>query len=159
MNEQLQQALAAIITKALESAEAAQEFVLAEMPDVIRQLLVWHFTKGLIVLIACLSVAVILAYISRKAYVRMGARELTEAEVKERDRLIATGYDRRSSFEDRRLSQLNGAFREITFFVAFFSGVAAIIVALSAILNSLYLLQIWLAPKVYLIEYAADLVR
>ena len=41
MNEQLQQALVAILNKTVASVEAGANFLAAEIPDVIQQLLMW----------------------------------------------------------------------------------------------------------------------
>ena len=124
MNEQLQNALAEIITSALENAEAAKGFVLAELPDVVQQVLAWHFAVSLIwfVLGAVTLAFLAWAWISpRGAYRRCVGDEFGEI-------FVVAGT------------------------------LAGLMVGLLGVLNITWL-QIWLAPKVYLIEYAASLVK
>jgi len=52
MNEQLQSALADILGKTLNGIDAASSFVVAELPDVIQQLLFWYAVKSFIFTVA-----------------------------------------------------------------------------------------------------------
>ncbi|AGH31896.1 hypothetical protein VPIG_00038 [Vibrio phage PWH3a-P1] len=49
MNEQLQQALAQIIEKAMTGLDQTVDFLSAEVPDVIYQLLLWYGVKSAII--------------------------------------------------------------------------------------------------------------
>lgn len=122
MNETLQNALAEIILAALENAEAAKEFVLAEMPDVVQQLLVWKAAQSLLML------ALTLLFFSAPLFARKIA--------------IANDGD---SF-DQMMAMVLG-------------GIGGMIIGSLPARYALDWLQIWLAPKIYLIEYAADLVK
>ena len=48
MNEQLQTALAALIEKSIKAMEAGADFMAAEIPEVVQQLLLWHMTLSAI---------------------------------------------------------------------------------------------------------------
>jgi len=46
MNEQLQQAVAELIEKSLSMLQTGADFMAAEIPDVVHQLLMWHMVKA-----------------------------------------------------------------------------------------------------------------
>ena len=48
MNEQLQGAVVQILERAISGIDSSVEFMQAELPDVIEQLLLWYGVKGLI---------------------------------------------------------------------------------------------------------------
>ena len=126
MNEELQKAL----TEILHGVLTAKGFMLAELPEVIQQLLLWKFwyhsarMAGFIVIIGLIIVLIVKV----EKYV-----------------LNAEDIDRM----DKR------------FFGWFLVPMLSIIpiVLISGIFFNLTWLQIWLAPKVYLIEYAASLTK
>ena len=143
MNETLQNALAEIITAALENAGAAKEFVLAEMPDVVQQLLIWKMTISLIWFVfglACLALIPLL--------LKHCLWLITERTTKDAD------WARSKNFT---------YFNEPSAAFVGNSILSVIGLALALLIGQLTInfewLQIWLAPKVYLIEYAADLVK
>ena len=129
MNDQLQQALASILSSTLDNLSAGKTFLLAQLPDVIRQLLVWHAVKSGIAFIALVTATVLLSLIAK------------------------------------RLWQQGGAARGGRTDMGFPSALGAVIISLiasatlCAALNATTWLQILVAPKLYLIEYAASLVR
>ena len=128
MNEKLQIALADIITKSVQTVEAAGQFILNEAPDVVQQLLVWKFVCSVI----SFSCFVILPLILVSVFL-----------------LIAS----RTKDEDTRL---------FSYVATIVSGL--VIWCLSAGIscgdgNALDWVQIKLAPKIYLIEYASKLIR
>jgi len=134
MNENLQDALAGIITKAVEGIDTATSFLQSEIPDVIVQLLHWNFAVSLIwfifvpLLIVC---AAILFCIVIKRMSSMGPNN--------------------NVFE---------ADTPLPFFGCLIAG-AFFVVTFGTTIGKMNLdwLQIWIAPKVWLIEYAAQLVK
>lgn len=125
MNEQLQMALAEIITASLTTAEAAKAFVLAELPDVVRQVLVWKATMSAILCAVWAAAAAV--------FLRVGAR---------RYRNMYEAFDAR---EQRRWWP-----------PSLFSSIAIVPIVFAILSHSW--LKILLAPKLYLLEYAARLV-
>lgn len=132
MNEQLQQALTAILNKTMSGVDAGVSFLSAEIPEVIQQLLIYKMVS------ACIFMAVGVAMI-------VGAYKMTERGIK--------NYKEESE---------KGIFREdeMRFILPFFAAVilwffGVILIAA----NVETVIQIWLAPKIYLIEYAASLAK
>ena len=127
MNEQLQGALAQLIEKTLGGIDAASGFLVAEMPNVIYQLLLWYGVKSLIMTgIALLSIPVYL-WIEKKTFNM--SMETGEQEV------IVCGWG------------LAGMLARIPYFIAIYK------------CANLDWLQIWIAPKIWLLEYAANLAK
>ena len=128
MNEQLQQALAALLNKTVSGIEAGASFLQAELPDVIQQLLTWKLAQASVMAAACV-LGIIISFLLL--------------------RLVAKHTD-----NDQILSIEGG-------------GIPTAIMAISlggfsvARLSSWGsdAIQIWLAPKIYLIEYAASLAK
>ncbi len=161
MNETLQQALTSIITNALTTAESAAEFLLAEMPLVVQQLLMWKAVYSFLWFALCMGLTVALL---------IGARRLRtwiytplvvdQAESERKEYLRSKGYANRSTRQDRefaRLESLNGRIDEYggMQWVPRGLSLAPFIMGLAFCMDWL---QIWIAPKVYLLEYAASLV-
>lgn len=129
MNDQLQTALAAILGKATDAVMAGVSFLQAELPDVVRQLLLWKLVEG----ISLGAVAGIFLAVWGIVGFRVTKR-------------ISDASD---SWE-----------RGWPWFVY---GMISIIpvgaLSTAFVSNVLNALQIWLAPKIYLIEYAAKLAK
>lgn len=122
MNDDLQKALAEILNKTTQGAEAGVGFLQRELPDVVQQLLVWHGVKSAVFFVILLSLSLISAWATKRVWT--WAREEDEGD--EAATLFPAG--------------------------------AAVVLCVSAFGN-LDWLQILLAPKLYLIEYAASLVK
>lgn len=120
MNEQLQAALLSILHSTINAATVAKDFLMAEIPEVIRQLLVWHAVEAGVLALCFLVPALLL--------------------------VGAFWKNREWCFEE--LGPLN-------LFILF--GVIGL--SSGAVVNGLTVLKIWIAPKLYLIEYAARLVK
>lgn len=132
MNESLQQALAGILNKTMAGVEAGVSFLSAELPDVIQQLLVWKLAESCMLL--TLGFAFLLTAIK---LIRKGFKNLDEEQKK----------DWHSEKPSRYV---------VPFAIGGFSSTIAFILVMS---NAGSALQIWLAPKIYLIEYAASLAK
>lgn len=123
MNDELQKALAVMLQKTTQATEAGTAFLQAELPEVIRQLLMWKAVQSFIVFIVALTICIYLSRLSRKFF-----REHKEHSYDSKDML------------------------------SFFSGVGAFFSFIVAMVSTSWLM-ILIAPKVYLIEYAASLAK
>lgn len=132
MEEQLQQALASILNKTVAGVEAGAAFLSAEVPDVIQQLLYWKLAQSTVVM---LIAAVFLFFFYRKG--------------------ITVAKAEPGSFWQESYGGPTGP-------AVFFWGIGLIITFFSIIGfigSALRVVQIVVAPKIYLIEYAASLVK
>ncbi|MCP4985820.1 MAG: hypothetical protein GY928_07070 [Colwellia sp.] len=116
-NNNVENAVVEIINKAIQGIDSTTDFLLSEIPEVIQQLLMWHFAKSLVLCVLFFSLSIVVAIYLFKA--------LKES-----------------------------ANSELIFILFCF---LAIFVPVTLLNNSW--LMIWIAPKVWLIEYAANLVR
>ena len=125
----LEQSLVDILTKTIDGVEKGTEFLMAEFPDVISQLMLWHGVKNFIFFIMSIFFLLspfIFYFIVNKI------RKRCELE-----------------WDD-----------EGPYYMCLVAGLVSVItIATGFFLINLTWLQIWLAPKVWLIEYAASLVK
>lgn len=132
MNEQLQNALAEIIQKAIATGEAAAEFLVAETPDVVYQLLLWYGVKTAVLFFTGLAIWLIVACILRDM-LRNPKRWKIDP------------------------SKDGTTFCMATIYVI--CGPVLIAAGLELTSNNYDWLQILIAPKIWLLEYAAELVK
>lgn len=132
MNESLQQALAGILNKTMAGVEAGVSFLSSELPDVIQQLLVWKLAQSSVLLGLGISFWVFAAYLLRK-----GLKNMKE--------------------EGEKTWTNRQEYRYVAPYII--SAFAVSIGFVMSMVNGATALQIWLAPKIYLIEYAASLAR
>lgn len=127
----LQEALVTILEKATAATEAGVAFLSAEIPEVIRELLLWkmmqHGVLGTVGLVVCLATLLF----SRRAVFVTKPEWL---------------------FEQDGNPTLWGL-------PMFFANIGAFFCIFPAFKQLLTMLQIIVAPRVYLIEYAANLVQ
>ena len=115
-------AIAAVLNRALEGANAAGDFLKEKLPDVLQQLLLWNIWKHSLVVALYLTVMVLSVLLIRKAW-------------KENwDEAVAA-------------------------FVTFVGIFACVIFSLIMISSLFELVQLLVAPKVWLLEYAANLLK
>lgn len=131
MNNELQTAITDLITGTVNTADQAKDFILAETPEFIQQLLLWKAIYGGVLFF----VSIVAFYIIYRC-ARWGL--LFTKEISEREDAI----------EDSEIARL-------------VVGAVGVIVGCFVIAETLNLrwLQIWIAPKVYLVEYAASLIK
>ncbi len=131
MNDELQEALLAIITGTINAASAAKAFLMSELPDVIHQLLLWKaVASGLrcgLFLVLAIATGVAAWVLLKKA----------------------VNYVPKSRYDDGAHLCIPGVICAVVCPVVFFVGVC----------TNFTWLQILIAPKIYLIEYAASLVK
>lgn len=122
MNEELQKALGELLGKANDGIDAASGFLVAELPDVIQQLLTWYMVESL--LWCVFNVITMVASIKLALYFKEKAEE-----------------------DPHEMFEVPMVFSWVVTFVMFF-------VIPNYFIESL---KIWIAPKLWLIEYAAKL--
>ncbi len=116
-NNNVENAVVEIINKAIQGIDSTTDFLLSEIPEVIQQLLMWHFAKSLALCVLFFSLSIVVAI-----YLFKALKESTNSEL---------------------------------IFILFCF--LAIFVPVTLLNNSW--LMIWITPKVWLIEYTANLVR
>lgn len=130
MNEQWEKVLSSLITKVTAGADAVIQFGSEQLPEVLKQLLIWNFTYSLLLWVISLSILIgYLWWMSVKWKWWMKNKATT-----------STSTDNFYSI--------------ITF-------IWSILAFLSLIMffSNLDWLKIWVAPKLYLLEYAASLIK
>jgi hypothetical protein len=123
-----------ILVKAINAATQGAEFLKEQIPDVVRQLLLWTFWHDVIVALVWLFLLVLFWILWSKNLLKNAKEE----------------YAKRG-FDDWCIAALVpgliGAFASI------------FVISQGIVANALEALQIAIAPKVWLLEYAAHLIR
>lgn len=127
MNENMQNALAEIIRNSMTALESAKNFLVAEIPDVIHQLLLWKFTTSLIAFTASIIFGLVIPII-----------------------VGVVAFKRERQFKDTYSEGM-------AYTIGIFASLLSLFIAF--LLFNLTWLQIWIAPKIFLIEYAAKLIK
>lgn len=122
MNEELQRALAEMITSSVAVAGDALAFTEEQLPEVVQQLLVWKAAESAIWCIAAVALGIFGARLPWVKWFKACEEDCSGT----------------------------GLFLALPFGALF---------GIALAMFDLAWLQIWLAPKVYLIEYAANLVK
>ncbi|MDG0556583.1 hypothetical protein [Klebsiella quasipneumoniae] len=148
MNEQANKILVELLQKASNGIDAAVTFSQAQIPDVIHQLLVWNFTKSLaLTLLMVLTIPFVVKF--AMAMLRRQQDGVFDNE--------GYSWDRgKPKFKPTLIWQKDGDLSPLTIIFGFAIGLYVAI--LLGVVADMTWLKIWLAPKLYLIEYATSLV-
>ena len=138
MNEQLQNALVALLTKITSGMDTATAFLAGELPDVVQQLLRWKLAEHALKSAFCLAVLLFVVW-----FVRAFLRGYAQGE----QGTANFFHDASSYYPVTPQALISGVL----------AGTAAFISTLKLMDNTLDAVQIWLAPKIFLIEYVAQL--
>lgn len=138
MNEALQQAVADLLQRAVDGVDSAATFLSAELPDYVYQLLLWYGVKSGV---GCL-LGIAMLFVAYKLCVK--AAKITAA------------YRNKESWALDYYGDATGTVVAGT--AACYLG-ATILVVIAACSVDLVWLKIWLAPKVWLVDYATSLVK
>lgn len=133
MSETLQVSLAQILTKAVSTVETAGQFLVDEVPEVVHQLLVWKFTLSLVGFIAIL--------IGLAMFITLAVAGLKEVNNPKNK------YDNDGPFAVFMIGAIGSIVMVCVLFGTMFEG------------HTLDWLQIKVAPRIFLIEYASDLIK
>ncbi len=142
MNENLTNAVADLITRAVSGVDTAKEFLVAETPEVVQQLLMWNTTKYAVVSVVLFLVT--LAFIKGGVWNVKRVREVEKTNKENRYRKYSD-----YNYEDP------GPYG-VTAVLAFcFAGGTAI----TFFVFALQFVKITIAPKLWLLEYATNLIK
>ena len=136
--------LASILSDAASSTAQAKDFIVSQAPDVVQQTLVWYGIYNFFMLILGVMLSIAVTYIVIK-FSGVGSKYEKDTPRGKKTRYTLTlTHD-----EDGELAA--------TFLLTGF--VAVVLYGISLFMMNLTWLQIWVAPKLFLIEKAADLVK
>ena len=130
MNEQLQKALSDLINKGISGIDATKDFLVSELPDVIQQLLIWHGVRNLIMCVIGLSILITGSILFYKVLIKKYGKAMWK--------------------------EFDNGMEPLGIFI--YALLTLPVLIPSCILINLEWLQIWIAPKVWLIEYAGKLI-
>lgn len=154
MNEQLQTELLKIVTNINQGAETAWGFLTEQTPEVVRQLLLWHGLSSFLwfcfFLALAIAILVSIKKISQKAKIRTQKAKQAYKDGKEWTRYSGSGWVTSIEY-DNIIFFSSHLCAGALFAVSFSCGVFA--------LTNLTWLKIWLAPKVWLLEYITAMVK
>lgn len=146
MNEQAKDALTNLLNLAIDGIEGAKNFAEREIPDVIEQLLMWEMVQSLVFFVIGTVFLIMSSILVAK----------TPGTIKR----AAEARDNKESwifvYKNREITTLSYDARA--------SGAATLVPAVFFALGSTWLLnitwlKIWIAPKLFLLEYASDLIK
>lgn len=143
MKEELQTALADLISKTLQGVDASKDFLTAEIPDVIEQLLMWHGIYSFIVFMLMALWFMLAIYFNVKQY----------------------KFWKNIIRDEEKIKKLPGFFNDynnkVNWGVIASSNLLQLLhfIPLIVMVENIAWLQIWLAPKIWLIEYMGKLVK
>lgn len=147
MNAQSQKILLDLLQKASNGIDAAVSFSQAQIPDVVHQLLVWNFVHSLMAMLIAIATVPPVILIIRKQLCRTRDGILDDEDCswsKGKPGYIPTlVWDKRGGLS---MAVIPAGCMLASWFVW-----------VMAILTDLSWLKIWIAPKLYIIEYAATL--
>ena len=161
MEEQANKILVELLQKASNGIDAAVSFSQAQIPDVVHQLLLWNMVDSLIkTLIAILTIPLVFWFMKKQCQrVEIG-------------KIGNEGYSWEKGNPKYRPTMVWDSKGDINLLIMLLVGVLTLWVLLSLLVTSgieitsivvffnyFDWLKIWLAPKLYLIEYAASLVK
>lgn len=141
MNEALQLALAKILQSSIDAVSAGVSFLQAEVPDVIQQLLLFQLIKASVLGLVMLVIAVLFGTLLYKAS--------TAKEVGTWREKSSYGY-----YDDKKID-----WTVVATIGAIASGCITPLFFMGFLMHTFTALKIAIAPKLYLIEYAASLVK
>lgn len=145
MNDQLEKALVQIIEKASAGVEAGINFLSAEIPDVIYQLLTWKLVEAALYIIINLIVLGLLVLITVKFSGRGSKINPDEGDYNNHELTLTHDGD--------------GDLHPGIVGVVMVDVIAAVITLINVFTYSLVAAQIYVAPKIFLIEYATKLAK
>lgn len=154
----LEQAVADIIVTATETVGEAKDFVLAELPDVVQQLLLWKAVYNFMWFVVWIAAS----WACYRMYKRMDVWikeeiKLTADQETRLKELRSIGYAKRSWSEDKEFSTLTKSNSDENEGAQYLCLIPIPFMLGGALASCMDWLQILIAHKVYLIEYAAKL--
>lgn len=154
MNEQAQESLAELIKYATSGVDAMVAFGQEQLPILVEQLLMWHFVESLLWFSLGLILLMLTPFLFKKV-----SRVLSE-KMEDARRAYIQG-ERWTRFSDSGTSTTSYSYDNLMFgcsagkWLLIPMGFVGFLMASA----NLSWLKIWIAPKLYLFEYGASLVK
>lgn len=147
MNEQLQNtmndAAASLIEKAMGGLDSATGFLQAELPEYVYQLMLWYSVKSAVLCALMMALSALWFHFGVVKPIKM----------------ITTGLKNNKTNFFVEESYRNGGVQVSGSAIPLIFSVAIILPLSVAISKGLTVLKIWIAPKVWLVEYASTLIK
>ncbi|SRG66452.1 Uncharacterised protein [Shigella flexneri 2a] len=149
MQEEANKILVDLLKKASDGIDSAIAFSQAQIPDVVHQLLVWNIVDSLIkTLIAISTIPLVILFMKKQC---------KKVEIGKFDNDGRSCDNGQPKYKPTMIWESNG---EISFLILPLAAVFVLWVSfIIAVVTNMTWLKIWLAPKLYLIEYAASLIK
>lgn len=149
MQEEANKILVDLLKKASDGIDSAIAFSQAQIPDVVHQLLVWNMVDSLIKTLIAISTIPLVIWFMKKQYQKV--------EIGKFDNEGWSWEKGNPKYKPTMIWESNG---EISFLILPLAAVFVLWVSfIIAVVTNMTWLKIWLAPKLYLIEYAASLIK
>ncbi|EFH7123039.1 TPA: hypothetical protein ORZ02_003931 [Escherichia coli] len=149
MQEEANKILVDLLKKASDGIDSAIAFSQAQIPDVVHQLLVWNMVDSLIKTLIAISTIPLVIWFMKKQYQKV--------EIGKFDNEGWSWEKGKPKYKQTMIWESNG---EISFLILPLAAVFVLWVSfIIAVVTNMTWLKIWLAPKLYLIEYAASLIK
>jgi hypothetical protein len=142
VNEELKQKAAQALSEILDLALKTKDFAVEQAPDAIRQLLAWHFTLSFLSTSVFLCILGLLVLAGRYLWVHRPIPDSCST----RDENAAGRNPKDAEWCNRGIACAIWIISALVFLVGFGA-------------SNLIWLKIWVAPKLFLLEYAATLVK
>ncbi len=146
VNTTLEQVLIDNIEKANGAVDKGIDFAVEHVPDVVQQLLTWHFVESFLFFTLGLLLVTSAVVIPTNIYKWANKKKPEKKE------------DVQFPWEWRSYEPKPEVCPEVIIPCGFYSPIAAFF-GVVVLLHNLTWLKIWVAPKLYLLEYAASLVK
>ena len=143
VQNELQNELVKILTDTANTAGQAKDFILSELPDVVSQAMLWHGIHSALMTIFGLGIFIII-YIVIKKYTGVGEKIDPKNEYSTNNHKVTLTHDN------------DGDDHAGIIFTPILMTVSGII---GMTMLNLTWLKIWIAPKLWLIEYTATLIK
>ncbi|HCB4172707.1 TPA: hypothetical protein MY502_004444 [Escherichia coli] len=149
MQEEANKILVDLLKKASDGIDSAIAFSQAQIPDVVHQLLVWNMVDSLIKTLIAISTIPLVIWFMKK--------QCKKVEIGKFDNEGWLWEKGKPKYKQTMIWESNG---EISFLILPLAAVFVLWVSfIIAVVTNMTWLKIWLAPKLYLIEYAASLIK
>ena len=158
--EELNTALAQLIEQASAGIDASVGFLEAELPDVVYQLILWYGIKNAILCIASILLLLVPFLVVRR--LRAGFKKYSpdkkKSDYEDGEAISEWTYADITTYSNSPNSVYIREKDVATVYQVVGGALSLASLFLSAAFFNLTWLQIWIAPKVWLLEYAAQLV-
>jgi hypothetical protein len=132
MNEELQEQISTIVGKALELAEQTGDFVVEQAPLLIQEFLLWNLVEAAFWFTIQLIFIIVLPFMAVRISGDVNANDMNDTKI------LGRYYD---------LDEVNVLLPVCSMIIS------TIILFTCVIPNALVMVKIWIAPKIFLIEY------